>query len=207
MKHRTVILVAIFVTVLFSASAQLKKGTFRLGGTVGLGSSTTSYSYPAGGSASGDTKTSSFSFNPNVSYFFAKNFSLGLALPFSSSKSSTSGAETKTNSFSAGPMIRYYFPFDKVAIFPEVNYTLGSQSTSAPVFSTGNGTITDQKITTKLNMFRGGVGVTYFLNNSIGLEGIFYYQRSQVNYDNGFQPNTTTSSFGLNFGFQIYFSR
>ena len=74
-------------------------------------------------------------------------------------------------------------------------------------WQTAEATIIDQKITAKLNMLRCGVGVTYFLNNSIGLEGILYYQNSQVNYDNEFLPKIDTSSFGLNFGFQIYFSK
>jgi len=207
MRHKMILFVAVFAIAFSSAYAQLEKGTFRLGGTIGLGSSTTSYAYPSPTTSSGDTKTSSFSFNPNVSYFFAKRLSIGLALPLSSAKSSNSGTEIKTTSFSTGPMIRYYFPFDKVAIFPEVNYTFGRQSVTGPTFSPSTGTITDQKTTAKLNMFRGGVGVTYFLSNSIGIEGLFYYQRSQSNYDNGLQPNTTTSSLGLNFGLQIYFSR
>ena len=174
---------------------------------MGFTSSTTKYSLTGSSSSTfSDYKTLGFSFNPNVSYFFAKQLSIGLALPYSTNKSSSSGSpDTKVSSISVGPMIRYYFPFNKMAVFPELQYTFGQQTTTGPVFSPQTGTVTVETIKSKLNMLRTGVGVTYFLNSSIGVEGLLYYLKSENKYDDGSQLSSSVSQFGINFGFQIYF--
>lgn len=204
--NRTVI-TSLLALMMSSAYAQLEKGTFRLGGTMGFSSSTTSYSYSSTFLGS-DYKVTSFSFNPNVSYFLVKQLSIGLALPCSIGKTSSGGADTNVNSFSAGPMIRYYFPFNKMAVFPEFQYTLGQQTNKGPVYSPSTGTISDATIKSTLSMLRAGLGVTYFLNSNIGIEGMLYYSRNDNNYDgNNFSPlsKTSTSQLGVNVGFQIYF--
>ncbi|GHN03057.1 hypothetical protein WSM22_45460 [Cytophagales bacterium WSM2-2] len=208
MKTKSIALASCFVMLFSAGYAQIEKGTFRLGGTMGFTSSTSSYSYSTPAFSQPDNKSSTFSFNPNVSYFFAKQLSIGLSLPYTVGKSTISGVDTKYNSYSVGPVIRYYFPFNKVAVFPEAQYTFGQQSTKGQMYSPTTGTYSDQTINSKLNMFRLGVGVTYFLNSSIGVEGLLYYQKSQNDYDNNSSlPNTNTSIVGFNFGFQIYFNK
>jgi hypothetical protein len=179
---------------------QTDKGSFLLGGSIGFAhNNTTTYITNAG-----STETKSFTINaqPSVSYFIIDRLAVGLITPYSYSKKNDKYAGSKwtstDKSYSVGPVVRYYFPLGgEWAIFPEASYSFGW---------TWNNDLTD-----KTRVFQGGVGLVYFLNQSVGVEGRAFYRNEHTNYEEvagvyrAKSSDEPTFNFGL--GVQIYFAR
>lgn len=90
----------VFATAAFSAKAQ--QGSVLLYGNVGL---QTQNQHSDGG------KQTNFSIAPGVGYQFNKNWTVGVDLGYSTSKTGDSKA---LNTFSAGPFIRYSYPLSDI---------------------------------------------------------------------------------------------
>lgn len=179
---------------------QTDKGSFLLGGSIGFArNNTTTYI-----TNSGSTETKSFTIDaqPSVSYFIIDRLAVGLITPYSYSKkkSAYAGSEwaSTDKSYSVGPAVRYYFPLgSEWAIFPEASYSYGW---------TWNNDLTN-----KTRVFQGGVGLVYFLNQSVGVEGRAFYRNAHTNYEDvsgayrARSSDEPTFNFGL--GVQIYFAR
>ncbi|MBL0740271.1 outer membrane beta-barrel protein [Chryseolinea lacunae] len=202
--------IAFFITV-FASHAQTSKGGFLLGGSFGFSSTKNSNVYSASPIVS-EAKVLRLSASPNISYFVVDNLALGLTLPYSYDHYTFSNSKSKTSEYGVGPVVRYYIPFGKWALFPQISYTLGRSVTTGTYTVTSPPT-TEYKNTGKFTNFHGGVGLAYFLNPSIGIEGILFYEKDKYTYDN-LEPsgiNSTNeiknSSIKFNIGLQIYFSR
>src|SRR3954467_6065096 len=108
MKHA--IFLSLLICVASGANAQIEKGNFLIGGTA---------SFQAAKNDDFDSK--SWSLSPNVSYFLADRFALGILTPLSTSRNSTAILTTSSVSYAIGPTLRYYFPISsKWAIFPQL---------------------------------------------------------------------------------------
>jgi outer membrane protein len=207
------ITVLLFSVAVFSFAhpvfAQLEKGNFLVGGSISLNSSTTGYTPPVGGYYPGATKTVGFSFSPSVSYMVLKNFSIGAIVPFQYAKSSNDSQKSTSTNYSLGLAVRYYFPFKQWAIFPEISYAHGNFISNSPALVPSTGQIEQRKITGTTSLFKTGVGITYFVNKNVGIEGVLYIQGSSRNYDEGigYPGNYSSSALNFDIGMQIYLNR
>ncbi|MBX2930716.1 MAG: outer membrane beta-barrel protein [Chitinophagaceae bacterium] len=135
---KKVFITAIIAVISITANAQTEKSTFLLGG----GLSFTSTSFTGGGGS-----TSVFTLNPNVGYFFMKNYAIGGQLLLNSGGGNTA--------WSLGPLIRGYFTDNtKGKPFAQAGIGFGGASGG------GNTSITFQLM--------GGYAL--FLNKSIAAE-------------------------------------
>jgi hypothetical protein len=184
--------------------AQLQKGNILLGGVIGLTNSETEYEFLVGTVPGGKVKAFNFTFSPNVSVFIAKRFSLGVELPVSYENSHNSYAKSWSTTYLIGPVVRYYFPFSKWALFPQLNYALGGLTSKGPRFSPSTGDLEDTKISGMSTKLKAGVGLTYFINPNIAIEGLLFYQRETHAYDNDKAMDMSQSSLNFNFGVQAY---
>ncbi|HEY5751488.1 MAG TPA: outer membrane beta-barrel protein [Chryseolinea sp.] len=192
----------LFYTCLMTIAShgQTDKGSFLLGGSIGFThNSTTTYGTSG---ASIDSKSFMIDVQPSVSYFIIDRLAVGLTTPYSYSKIKSKSYQTEltatTKTYSVGPLVRYYFPLgSEWAIFPEVSYNYG--------WAWNDG------LTDKSRTFQGGVGLVYFLNQSVGVEGKAFYQNQHTTYDENSNAYRATSSdepdFNFSVGVQIYFAR
>jgi predicted heme/steroid binding protein len=213
MKVRFISLAVLCLCLLTPAvHAQTTKGSFLLGGSLGFSSDKDKVKYSSS-TFNYESKSTTFSFRPSISYFVIDHLSVGVITPLSYTKIKVEDQQSTTTSYSIGPLVRYYFPLgDQWAVFPEVAYTYGWMWTKSPYFIPTSGSIENLKVNGTTHIFQGGVGLVYFLNPSIGIEGKVYYQSSTDSYDRGertgtIQTGSDLSSFNFNVGLQIYFAR
>jgi hypothetical protein len=197
---KTYLVLTLFFLVISSVFAQTEKGTWMLGGSAGWSRSSSDY-------GDGTSKTSSLTFNPDVSYFIVDNVALGLLLPLSFSRNKFAGdsdydAEYRNTGYGLGPNIRAYFPLnEKWALLAQAGYTFGWQKTKMIYEVAGNEEETENNDTWKaVNV---GGGITYFINKSIGVEGILGYQGYKYG-DSDYSKNDNVS---FTVGLQIYFAK
>ncbi|MTI40126.1 outer membrane beta-barrel protein [Fulvivirga lutimaris] len=195
---------ALFINFLMSVSivsfGQTEKGNMLLGGGIDLGSTTYRYDNFE------DQKVFSLNINPGLSYLLTDNVALGIILPISFSNQTQNGlADRKSQSLAFGPKLRYYIPFDRWAVFPEIEYTMGIGQFDTFIFDTTAGGLilsNEKYSTSNLSI---GAGLTYFLSQSIAVESILSYNKSYTNYDSDGLSDLETTSIGFGVGFQIYF--
>ena len=203
------ILVPIFVIgIAQSVFSQVEKGSFLVGGSMGFSSSKTKGTYSTN-PQSYDFKTLSFSSSPNASYFIVKGLALGVTPSYSYSKQSqTSTPDTKSHSLSIGPLARYYFTFERWAVFAHANYNLSWQTTWVNYYDIDFQTFQNIKLKNKFTSLKAGVGVTYFPNSNVGIEGLIFYQQNNLDYDKAYYiSSSNTPSINFNIGLQFYLSK
>ncbi|HEY5751487.1 MAG TPA: outer membrane beta-barrel protein [Chryseolinea sp.] len=208
MKNLTTSLAALWLCLAVSSSmAQTSKGTILLGGALGFSSGHTSSLYQTN---SVKEKQSSIVIMPNVSYFVIDHLSLGVVTPLLYTQSKRDGSAQKDtySSYSIGPLIRYYFPLGTHwAIFPEASYSYGWTVTKGDSYVNGN----NVPVTYRGNArnLQGGVGLVYFLNPNIGVEGKFRYQsiRDTYNRSDVGLDHTDNNAFDFTIGLQVYLFR
>lgn len=190
-----------------SSSAQVKKGTMLVGGSIALSHSTYKYKVPDGAVSSGDQNYFTFNISPDISYFFIDRLSIGAAIPLEYSKSSDDYQTSRYTAYAIGPVVRYYFPFKKMAVFPELSYLFGGYISRGPDYSPITGGIEESKITGKTNTLKTGMGLTYFLNSSVGLEGVLFYQNDKAASADGYPEQYNSASISFNIGLQVYLGK
>lgn len=178
-----------------NSNAQIQKRSFRVGGGA-------SYSKTV---MNDDMSYASISFSPSISYFPIDNLSVGAAFLLSLSDVKSGTIEYVNSQYSVGPQIRYYFPFGKWAIFPEVIYVFGKTSSENSGYFTGDPLT--YKSETKFSAFRAGAGITYFISNTVGIEGIVFYRNNEQEATNPFAIVAYEKSINFNIGFQVYLNR
>ena len=189
------------------AFSQTEKGTFLLGGTFSYERSVIDYA----NGLLGNQNSRVFSMNPNISYFVIPKLAVGLTLPLSRSNFEVENTQfenkTTTNSYAFGPQLRYYFNFEKISVFTEISYAIGRSTTEGPFFSTDLGQVIDDKQITKIERFRLGLGLTYFISKSVGVELLTTYLTEDFDYDQEFVSDFENQSIRLELGLQVYFNR
>ena len=210
-------LLSLCLAVSSKSHAQTNKGSFLLGGSLGLSKSTDKITFHEinEGDFSFDVKSMSFAVRPNISYFVIDGLALGLITPFSYSSAKMDEQKISGITYSIGPVARYYFLLgSQWAIFPEVSYSYGwnqKNGRNDNIMSYG-GVLVEGIRKGNTKDFQGGVGLVYFLHPNIGLEGKFYYQSTRTTYDFVDPDGINTTRFdqsSLNFsvGLQVYWKR
>jgi hypothetical protein len=204
MKSKIVLSVILLLILVQSSFGQLEKGSFAVGGELGFGNSNTVANQqvplfvPPG---SYTHKNFSIGLSPVVSYFVANRFSIGLITPYSYSRTWGMFPSSWTSNYSAGPSVRYYFPFKTWALFSELSYYHGWQTSMEPVYYPGYSPST--KVTARKDSWSLGAGLTYFITKNIGLEGKLYYEQDKV-HPSSYDPITTQSYLNFRIGLQVY---
>jgi long-subunit fatty acid transport protein len=203
MKALRFLLLGIAVHLGFTLSAQTNKGSFLIGGDASFTSSTTS-------SNGNETKLTQISINPTVGYFIIDNLVVGASLPMSYAKSkfSLTQFDSKTTSLTLGPLVRYYIPVGKVAFFAEGIYAFGIIDTEWPIFDPIMGSIVVMNNNGKDKKLSLGIGTTYFVNESVGIEVGLFYTHRKTEYENSeIIPDYDTEAFNIRVGLQFYLVR
>ncbi|MTI30532.1 outer membrane protein [Xanthovirga aplysinae] len=150
---------------------------------------------------------SSLSLAPNLGYFVADNFVLGLSLPFRLSWSKSEWGKSNSQQFTVGPFTRYYVPIaNRTSFFGEAGLGLGTYKYKyKPIDSEVSSE--DERMSKNTNYrFGFGLGLVYFLVPNVGLEGKLAYNYNKADYDD--EDNLSDSSernIAFNVGLQVYF--
>lgn len=191
MKKHT--LAFLLILCLQSAHSQLTKGIWLAGGTGSFSSMKNAYSTPT---YSQNSDVIDIAVSPNIGYFVADKFPLGLKLSYSKNKAqvtTSSGLYTNVNRFEFGPFARYYFlkADDRYNLLAEVSYQYGIYR-----FTPDKGNI---------NTFSAAAGPVLFFNSSVGLEFLIgYYRRNEVVNDS---YKTEQKGLQMSIGFQIHLEK
>ena len=109
-----------------------------------------------------------------------------------------------------GPLVRYYVPVGKLAIFTEVTYAFGLIKIEGPTFDPFTGSIVFTTNNGKDKKLSFGLGATYFVNESIGIEAGLFYTNRNIEYKNSERymiPNYEREDFNLRIGIQFYLAK
>ena len=224
MKTSRIFLIAwCLCLLLFKGYAQTTKGSFLLGGALKFSnrySESTQANYP---SSSTKTKEMSLTLSPGISYFAIDRLAVGLVTPFTYSRYTSGDLQSTYSTYSIGPVMRYYFLLgNQWAVFPEVSYRYGWIGSKGPYLAPNNNGDLDldyYKVSGNTRVFQSGVGLTYFLKPSIGIEAKVYYQSNNDSYNRDDRArvivdwagilvdHTNKSSFSFSVGMQMYFAR
>jgi hypothetical protein len=171
------LLCSLFLLSSLSSYGQTEEGTWMLGGSASTGLYFQT-----------DNNYFSLGISPSMGYFLADNLAAGASIPLSF----LTEEDYRSIGYGITPFVRYYFgPPSEFMFF--VTGSFGIQGWSNKYDDTTN---SSSSITG-----RAGVGGSYFLNESIGLEIILGYSYSKT------KDLDPTSNIALRLGFQIYFSR
>lgn len=190
-----------------SMNAQTDRGSFMIGGEIGLSSSSSSITTNGNGNVGDQLTTNNatqFNIAPSIGYFFANNFAIGVGVDYTLNTSK----DRLDSDLLFGPFVRYYIPFgEDKALFFEADFGYGN---TADQLETDQGT--RQALT---NVFAGGIGpgFTIFSSDAIGIEALAKYRFASGNNrittptNETFTSNSITHSFDFSVGLQIYFTR
>jgi outer membrane protein W len=167
------ILASLLVAVSFSAmvQAQTDKGDWMVGGSLSLNTT---------------EGATSFSFQPNAGYFFAKGFVAGSELLISTSKL----GDIRTTSLGVGPFARYYFELKEPQFKPYVHAGVSVASVRTKAFGMSE--------TETAVGFLLGLGGAYFINDNVAIDGLAGYNHTKVENSEG------NGGFLFRIGFQVH---
>lgn len=137
----------------------------------------------------------SFNVSTSAGYLFSKRFAVGLNLVYSfidGTLHELNYPTERSNVFSINPTSRFYFGIKKVSPFAEIGYELQLSK------HVGINTLNYHR-----QLYRGGIGLNYFLNSSVAIESILSY----AHIVNDPYTGGSSSGFGLKFGVQFFLSR
>jgi len=215
---KTCLLISVYVSLVFSASAQFSKGTIFVGATIG----TTSYQsasdnldYSSGNNLTraSSSKTYAFSVGPQVGVFMNDHLILGGSVNYSHSAKNTytntslvngnslvANSRNNTSTVNTGPFLRYYY-IDKLSKnipYIQLNATLGTGHGVSSGNGNNNMTSTYQSDGTTSSIFLwsagGSVGVTHFFNDFIGMDVAVGYSYSSTTSNSQNATNTTSNA-------------
>ncbi|MEO5996567.1 MAG: outer membrane beta-barrel protein [Chitinophagaceae bacterium] len=148
------LLVLLFLSL--GVNAQTEKGSWLVGGNVGLNTATN------------DTRVT---FSPSAGYFFMKNLAGGINVTLDYSKISNS----KTTAWGVGPFGRYYLGTMNVRPFAHADVSFQSNKTEN---SSGSDTYNSTQ-------YFLGAGVAAFINRNVSIEGLAGYKHTAIQDLNG----------------------
>jgi hypothetical protein len=220
MKKVFTTLVLLMITIVAIAQVAVtqptQRGNFVIGTRIGFATSKSSVEVEtASGILKGDGGTSAqFNLAPNLGYFLANNFVMGISFDWlrtgSSSGIDLNGGTTTTQKASNnvvlfGPFARYFIPVsDDKAFFIGSNLGFGNSKNQ---FTANNLT---QSIQTSLLNWGVGPGFTIFARNGLALETLVKYNFAKSKSDidvQGIKRTSTTWTNAVDFsvGLQYYF--
>lgn len=184
MKH-TILLIFEIVIFFTTASCQITKGNWLVGGN--------------GSFSSEFEKTSIFNahglqinISPDIGYFPIDKFAVGAMPSFAYSKIRYSAGASRSHQLSIGPFLRYYFlkPEKIINIFGESAYQYTVVS---------NNTVGTSEYS---NTFIFSTGIVAYFNSSVGIELTTNYK-----IYNDPKASTSANTFILAIGFQIHLEK
>lgn len=175
---KCITLVAFSLLTFNITKAQLTKGNWMLGGNISF----TSTNYNSTNYAPFSYTTSVMDISPNIAYFIANNFNVGIKTSFN--KLIRVSDRSSYTSFRLGPSCRYYFLDNekRINFLAEVGYRFGLEK--------GNGG------QTSATTYAGGLGCVAFFNSSVGIEFMVNYISDKFNDYDG-RNNTIQLALGL----------
>ncbi len=215
-----------FVLLIFAISsisfAQLKQYSLLLGGDFTISTSSEKVS---GDFFMNEPETDMFTFvfYPQIGYFLFNNFAVGLRgrigyskITFDTTTDEYPETNTWTTNYSAGPFIRYYYPFSSFAIFLELNYVYGEMLQTyeqVNYLDPFNYELIEREINSTQSIFAPSIGLVFFANEFIGIEGAVSYETGNSKTENEGYENEADydyeqdfNGFAFTVGLQIYLS-
>ena len=216
MTKTTVLAVLFFACSFGLLQAQTNKDNFMVGASsslslvgggselMGLGFSTLKFKSDRSGFEESDAdKQVSFNLSPQIGYFVADNFAVGLDLNVATSKytDGVSDDESTQNLFAAGPFVRYYIPASTVLPFVQVGGAFGRINTKFD-----NSFIGEQESKSNVVAFGGGAGIAAPLGEKVMLDIMAGYNSLTVKdaEDNDDNDRTVTGTIALRIGFTVF---
>lgn len=194
MKH--ILLLFISGAYLTSASGQLNKKIWLIGGTGSVYSYNEDYTAP---SVNVTAKYTSIDLSASVGYFFIDRLSGGLRPYFSSFKGESSGGGS-TNSYrlAVGPFTRYYFlkAEKQFNILADVSYLLGLNKDLGALNEKG-----------KFNTLSIMAGTEVFFNSTAGLEILIGYRNQIATLNSSSGYNSNKKGFQASIGFTLHLEK
>lgn len=194
MKKRTFTILIFFFALSQTLLAQTEKSNFLIGGTA---------SYTINRYDFGSNRLVNIS--PSIGYFFANKWVAGVNLPFTYQKSDTRAYTTPVQiySFSSGVFLKRYLALsNRWQWFGQAAYNYQwYRNNLNDVFGSSGNPVDFNQNSWEASL---GLGVTYFFNQNIGLEGLLKY-----NYRNqgSLLATEPQSNVNFNIGLQIYLGR
>jgi hypothetical protein len=168
----------LFIILGVASKAQLTKGNWLVGG---------SGSYMSEKSNDGAVGYKLLTITPNIGYFLADKFALGIKSGLSYSEFKTENTRNSTTLL-FGPFLRYYFmpTTNQVNLFAEGTYQYANEKPTKQTY----------------NIYTAKAGPVIYFNQSVGLELTFEYSYL------GSNPNITYSNrFSIGAGLQIHLEK
>ena len=186
MKKTAFVLLALLVVPGTLWAMDINQGKFELAGKTAFNFSDTTTEVDG----SPDVDVTTWSFELDGNYYFAKNLGLGLILQYQKSEIDAGAGDTDVSTVFIGPQVIYHFPLnEKVSLF--VNGAVGYAEVeveSADADGWG---------------FEVGGGLKYFLTNSASVNARVQYRNLSMEADGG--GDADTDGFNIGVGLSIYF--
>lgn len=194
-------LVVLAVLPMLARAAELSPGVVEVTGSSQLGF-TSSSSKLEGSSESSDTK--SYGVDATGVYYLTPNVGLGLRLGYASLEDTVRGVTDTTRGTTIGPAIALELPLQEklaLAALGSIAYATSRYSSTDPAFGAS--------VDASGWDFQLGGGLKYYVVPAFSLNGGVGYRHTKLDYDGQGRTRTTytTSGFGLNVGFSVYFGR
>jgi outer membrane protein len=198
---KTKIALTIFLLSTISLFSQTEKGKYYLGAQSKLGASFTKQKLKSNTITQEYGSTNTFSLSPQVGYFIADNFVIGieLAMSFSNYTDKNNHSSSANNTYLFAPFLKYYFSQNEFKPFLFAEYGIGTHH------SKYNSTYYNFDGKSKLSALAIGGGISYFINSTIGLDlGINYTSTSsKANENNPNEDKNIISGITSTVGFTI----
>lgn len=167
-------------------TAQTQQGSVLIGGTAGMSSTKT-----------GDLTVTDFNFHPMASFFVVDRLALGGALGVGRSRATSGDAAFTTTTFSVLPTMRYYFNGrGSIRSFGQGAFRYGYTRWNDPDLF---GLLPSRSASSHGTGWAWGVGVDFFLNDHVAIEGVVGYDHFRLRGD-----RDATRTLGVSFGVSAF---
>ncbi len=183
-----------------TASAQMEKGSWVIGGSTTLGFNNVNTKYSAGSESVSEPAVSTFMVTPSVGYFVQDKVAIGLDLGFTSISQKDGADKYTVSSLSLMPTATYYFK-GATNLVPYLGAGIGYASNKSTETYDGR-TYTD---TADGFAWKAKGGLVYLLNQNVGLDlGLGYNQFTHNETENNVDYKTTVGTFGVSVGVSVF---
>ncbi|WP_347173753.1 outer membrane beta-barrel protein [Polaribacter uvawellassae] len=202
MKRKKIALLILLFTAISSFS-QIEKGKVYIGASSSFSASFTTNSNENDNYSKDIANLNSFSFSPKLGYTITDNLVVGVdfILRYSNVSFKDSSSENINSTYVIGPFIKYYLSKKVFKPFLLAEYGFGSQYSKFE--SSTSKSETEEEITI---LILGG-GISYFINDTIGLELGVNYTKSMFKskISNPSNNKSINSGIGTFIGFVLVF--
>lgn len=208
MKSKSFLFSIFFFLLCSSSFAQTQKGNFVLSGKTGLNFLFSKITTGTDSVQTGKSKSNEYDFTAGAAYFIANNVSVGISGTYSYNYSKiesgyiNTGTQNITRSFTIIPQVQYYFP------------VYGKLKPSAAM-GAGYAWLQqrDSRVTENNNKvyelsgasFYGGLGVSYFITQSVSFDLGFQYSYTKLKDKLGSEQFQKQNQLAGTMGVSVFF--